>query len=1017
MTYPEQFGQPCWDREQAEKCINIVAQVTREKVSLFLATHSPIKNIKDAKADSLVTEEEAYQKLFSRKGEIRGVVRGGSGTGKSHLIRWINLRAEYASGIKEFGLDQFKIVMVQRETGSLRAALKQIVDQLGAEFSQYIEDIKTSVDRFSAETAREELIQGLALEINSKWEQRGNSPLPRNLKPLGDVLLSPGYRRWLGRDGGIVAQKIARLTESSTPEDREKGIVFTDDELRPPPGTLNRSEDAPQVYDFIDDLEFDEDTAEETVKVLNQALIDAQRELTGIKGAKLHEIFTAIRRKLYNQGKQLAVFIEDVTAASGGLDLDLFQAFEPRAGKNLCRMIALLGMTNEGWNVLPHNERDRVDFQFDVGENAIQWATIRSEVAEFAARYLNAIRCDEQEINDLAQDRFASDVPNSKCDECPHKKVCHETFGYAQLENNVKIGLFPFSSIAPYKLLKALNQERHRSSPRGLLDLVLNVALAHSYDQFVQNTFPDPKSFGVTRSVLTYWTEVENKYLGGAAWSARSDRNRVLFLAEFWFTANSADETASRLDPFRVPLLLPDFSAKPTKVETPGDIETKPDSKLKSEALPTDPQLKQLLGKLNEWSEGNSLTSDSTFRGFLSKLIGKAIKWQDYRGVPINFANKCTSGTGPFRIEGQTADPKNVLYTLTFPRDEETRHLLEGLLHYEREGKGSWNFESGELHKRRVHRYLRKHQQRIVKSLEPRPPSLTQDAVKGAAQLLALAAIFRTRSPLPKKDPQKRVLQVFTEIWEDGNRPQVLTDSLDRFVNDIQAKWKNAKELLIRELGVGQGASAPRDYINPIPILEALENFEDSMAVAPPPKEINENFWKVRFEAVAKLSAYADFHKALDEENAAITDHLTKLKELLLEFGFKGKDLKHQLATCVKEIIEVIELQRKNMQYPNDRFDALWESKRLHNNRDVWGKSVARAAKVIANPTDIDTLCFEPTFLKQVRYDLAIVTKEHLAAVEKELGEQENPGGAEQGGTKEGLLNELRQVTEMLDKD
>ena len=44
MPYPKQLGAPCWEKEQADKCINYVAQVTPEQAPLFLATHSPIKN-------------------------------------------------------------------------------------------------------------------------------------------------------------------------------------------------------------------------------------------------------------------------------------------------------------------------------------------------------------------------------------------------------------------------------------------------------------------------------------------------------------------------------------------------------------------------------------------------------------------------------------------------------------------------------------------------------------------------------------------------------------------------------------------------------------------------------------------------------------------------------------------------------------------------------------------------------------------------------------------------------------
>lgn len=1015
MNYPERFGLPCWEKDQADKCINTVAQVTQDKVSLFLAAHSPIKKIRDVKANSLINEEESFQKLFSKKGEIRGVVRGASGTGKSHLIHWINLRAEYAAKNSELSLDKFKIVMVRRETGSLKAALRQIVDQLGEEFSQYIEDIKNSLDKFSDRTFYEALIQELALEINSKWEQRGHDPLPKYLRPLGNVLLSPGYRRWLRRDGGVIAQKVIRFTESSNQDDREKVINFTNNELIPPPGYLHKREDADQVYDFIDDLTYDNDVADEAVKVLNLALTDAQREITGIKGAKLKEIFIAIRRKLFDQGKELAVFIEDVTAASGGLDLDLFQAFEPKAENNLCRMIALLGMTNDGWSVLPDNEKDRVNFQFDVGENANKWAIDHHEVAVFAARYLNAIRHNDQEIDLLARNRFDSDIPHSKCDECPHLNNCHDTFGYVQLENNVRIGLFPFSELAPQKLLKALTEERHRSSQRGLLDYVLNVTLSQSYNQFAQNTFPNAKNFGVVRSALTYWSEVENKYLGGIAWSSESQRHRVRFLAEFWFNADSANESAALLESYRLPLSFPDFSAKPKILSREGEPLPTP---LPMPEVPTDDhELKDLLTRLEEWSHGNKLTADPKFRTFLSEIISKSIKWQDHRSVPVKFALEITRGTNPIRIEDQISSPASQKYIINFYRDVETLNFIEALVRYEKEGKKkSWDFENGELHKRRVYRWLRKNQQRIIQSIEPDPPSLSRDAVIAASQLLGLTAILRLRTSLPKRDLQKRISEVFFTIWEEHNRPNFLTDALGLFIKDIEIKWKAAKEFLISELGVGQGISAPKDYIDPLPILEALDKFEDKLTIESLPKEINENFWKPRFEAVAKLSAYSDINKAYNEEKRAIEERLESLKKFLFEYGFVDRDLSKELKACIKEIIEVVEVQRRNLKYPNNDFDNLWNSRLLQSRGDVWSTIIAQADRVVADSKKISVICFNSAVLNEAFYNLTIVTKKHLAKIEKELADQENPGGIKHPGTKDDLLNELKKISELFDE-
>jgi len=1020
MTYPEQFGQPCWEKDQAENCINIIAQVGSEKASLFLTTHTPIKDIKDARADNWVNEEEAFQSIFSRKGEIRVVVRGDVGTGKSHLIRWMNLRSEYAAKNKELGMDKFKIVMVQRDTGSLKTALKQIVDQLGSEFSQYTESIKSSVDMFSDETVREELITELALVINKKWKQLGHEPFSKDIKALGDVLLSPGYRKWLGRDGGIVAEIIARWTESSTPEDREKDINFTRRELIPKPGFLNQQHDAPEVHDFVDDFIYDEDIAKETVKVLKLALIDAQRELSGIKGTKLGEIFTAIRHELYNQGKQLAVFIEDVTAASGGLDLDLFQAFEPVEREGACRMVALLGMSNVGcWNILPDNEKHRVNFEFDIGGNAAQWATDPKKVAQFAARYLNALRCDNQEIDDLAKGRFASYIPKSKCDECQHLDTCHKIFGYAELEGEVKIGLFPFSEIAPQKLLATLNEHDHRTSPRGFLTYVLQVALVDSYDQLVTNTFPIAKFFGIQRPALKYWADFENKYLGGAAWSSGSNRDRARFLAEFWLEANSADEAASSLVSYRTPLSLPVFSAETIKRPVKKDEDKDKNKKLEPEPVDNE-ELDRLIVCLDKWERCDPLTSDKVFRELIAELIRGAFHWNDFRGISFREAKKKTEGYAYIKFEGQQSKPAGQQFFINFDRNKYTRSLLEALLRYDMEGKGSWDFENGELHKRTVYEWLRKNEQKIVGAFEPTPASLTNDAVKAASQLLALVAIFGTRLSLPKKDSGKRIKEVFSTIWDDNLQPKALTDSLNGVIYDIKAKWKDARELLVNELGVGSGKDAPKNFIDPLPILEALEKFEEKPFIEIPPPEISDSFWKKRFGAVAKLGSYVDLSQKLKEEREQIKKYLDDIKKFLIDAGFGVEEMKKQLGTCVKEIVEVIEIEKKNLKYPPAEFEELWCSERLQNNdkRDEWCASVHNAAKIVDCdcPRDIDTLCFKPDSLQEVWKDLTVVTEKHLEAIENELSDQEKPGGDKQEGNKEELLNELKQICEILDK-
>ena len=77
-------------------------------------------------------------------------------------------------------------------------------------------------------------------------------------------------------------------------------------------------------------------------------------------------------------------------------------------------MVAILGMTTEGWDALPKNERQRAGVIVNIKENAEQWSQNTAEVNEFTARYLNAMRSSEADIERIAQDRFRSDVTISK---------------------------------------------------------------------------------------------------------------------------------------------------------------------------------------------------------------------------------------------------------------------------------------------------------------------------------------------------------------------------------------------------------------------------------------------------------------------------------------------------------------------------------------------------------------------------------------------------------------------------
>jgi division protein CdvB (Snf7/Vps24/ESCRT-III family) len=1019
MSYPEQFGQPCWTKEKVDKCISSgVAQVQEEHANLFLSSHSPIENITDQKAGKSVNEEEAFESIFTYNGEFRGVVLGGVGTGKSHLIRWFNIRTEKAVNDKEDGFDRYKIVMVKRDTGNLRSALRQIAEQLGDEFDQLKKNIETTVDRFSDKTARQELWSNLHLEIGPKWEERGEEPLDDDLEDLPNILLCEGIRNWLCREDGVIAQTITRFKEKSSIEERVQQIEFTREEL-PKLNCLKPGRDPQIAFDFLEALEYEEETAELTVKVLNQAFLNAKRELTGINANTLNEIFSEIRIKLKEQKKELVVFVEDVTVVSGGLDVDFFQAFEPVEKPNHCRMIALLGMTKvANWQVLADHDKDRVQMVLDIDSSTENWATDETKVAKFTARYLNTIRSEQNEIQEIASNRLGSDVNQSKCDACPFKIECHDSFGSVELEKGTVVGLFPFSEVTPAKLLHKLKIERHRQSPRGLLDYVLNVALSQSFDRFPQNQFPHGNNFNVQSTPPTNWSTIENKFLGGSSWN-REQKDRALFLTQFWFTSGEPDEVANELNKYRKAFRIPELSESPTITDPPKKPTTAPGVSVIKVPPVDDGKLQDELTKLNEWLRGEPLKSDKVFRDLLKDFFKNAIKWEDLPEIPVRFAYETIDSNNsnkPHRIEGQQSKQTNERYFIDYPRNQETHDLLESLVRFKHEGRNSWDFDSGEMHKRKVARWLRNNRKRVLETLQPDPPELTEQALRAGIQFLALTAVVRKGESLPIRDQAKRISELFVEPKE------VITHALSHELNgqfeDMAGKWENIKKFVVSELGVGQGTAAPSDYLDPLPALKILEKFEEDIGVTPPSSKVNESFWQKRFSAVSKLSSYGQIEEIFEDEKKLIYQRVAKLKEFIKELGFDGDDLHENIKDCLTLILEIEEIQKApgNLRIPtgHEYNDCL---KSIREKKSELAHSVLKANEINESSTKIELLALDTEKLDEIYNKLIFEVKSRLQTLESEMQTQLNTGESDGDSiSKDNVLEELEKIITVIEQ-
>jgi hypothetical protein len=1019
MPYPSRLGDPCWDAAQVGKVIAVNAQTSATSVDYFLAAHSPFRLISNlGGAGAELTEEDVYQDIFSLgRGEVQAAIRGEPGTGKSHLVHWLKLRADFdAKGNKR--IRKFVRVLVQRGNGSLKDALQQIVaqlvDELGADFEKHLQGVQNALDQLSESTARATLLSELALEIDNRWTERNRAALAAELVPLGDFLRSAGTRRWLLRSNGTIDEVIRRLTEPSTVEQRESPPAFQAADLTPEPQFLSPRENGERVRRFCEDLEVDEEFRAAALATLNTALPDAIGEMTGLGGSNLLQIFHEIRRELADRKRELAIFIEDVSVTAAGLDRDVINALEPQERSGLCRMVAVLGMTSNAWERLAENQRGRIKPIFDVGTGVVEkWAGDADEVARFTARYLNAIRSDDRQMHRLAEARYQGDVPKSICDDCPVHDNCFAVFGHVQLDNGVDIGVFPFTPPAPQALLSRRTSASASGvtihTQRELLGDVLQPILDDAYHSLQSREFPRSQSLRVRPIAPSSWTGFENRYLGG--WDSTA-KDRIRWLAQFWILAGDADELASALGPLLKPLGLPIFAAAPRapSVKTPSAGDKTPLTSAPPPAA-TDPLLRARLEQIEEWRNGGNLRADGQFRELLSSLITSGIRWEDERQVPHAQFERYVNTTAFPRVEGQTSQPANQPYFLDLPRDAETRALLEALVRFRHAGNRTWNFEHGELHKRVVSCWLRKHRERAITITQPPPPITVQKGIRIASHVLAIAARLRDRKALTSQ-PEERLAQIFEPVWTEDRRPVTFSPKLGEVVRDLERRHGQMREFLVRELGAAQGRAEPKDFIDPQPIVDALKAVDESAELEVLPPSYQEGTARVRFVDVAGLGVYTDFAERLKAERAEIAARIDEVRRILRECQFEQEDLREALLAWLPPFLEVIELQRGGggrrpiLEMETPTFEAFWQQKVFRQRGESWGNALRAGNEIAGGTSAADLLEFNPATLDDAVNALR-AAREHLEHLERYLSEQEQDLAAAGAGDCDVLLSEL----------
>lgn len=501
---------PCWTADNARAILRTEALSGEDEV--FLATHTPVESFDVAgshASDVQAATEQGLLDALSRKGLQHAwcVVQGEPGSGKSHVIRWLDVNWPHPDDER---------LLIQRANGSLDGTLRQLQRKL-PEFQHLFEGLKQQQAAGSKGRASQFLLNlGGSLAPDHFATPPEDNEWCRRYEPDKLVLSARVRDNWSGpsRVLDIINGGSTRNSASAvfTLQDLEQLVDLAEDVRESEKSTtlirrltsefvhVREAQEEGRSWDDIakDTMALPESTA--LVNALNSRRNHAVQSVLGVSSDGLKRLFEELRAALQLQGRRLVLLLEDVTSWQGVDDhlIDVLTTdATTRPEKDLCPLISVVGVTPDYYEQdLRGNYQQRITINVRLGRGDGRFEEIgtlkdSAKRAGFTARYLSAARTGEVELKSW-RDRLRTEptlpAPNP-CIECPRSERCHAVFGEVD-----GVGLFPFTRTAVDTFFDALNADaggQTYRTPRGLLQGVLAPTLLNP-NALADGAYPGP---------------------------------------------------------------------------------------------------------------------------------------------------------------------------------------------------------------------------------------------------------------------------------------------------------------------------------------------------------------------------------------------------------------------------------------------------------------------------------------------------------------------------------------------
>lgn len=827
----------CWNLDKVRRVMDVEA--TQPPNHLFLATHHPIAMYRQEliKAPSRVAyDEEKFLKDFlAEKDFVFVPVLGGSGTGKSHLIRWV------AANIKS--TDKRKVLLIPKIGTNLKDIISLILEGMeGEKFDEYRARLNRATSTLTEAQARVQLLNQLAAVVgDNRKRDRTQLTDEQNylVNELDSLLYDPFFRgHWL-RDGSIVHRLVIHtLGHQDTVEIVEERRQFSIDDL--PLNLLDLQKAGKQAQEFYRFLIGNDDIQKATVDWLNRHLDEAITQVLNLGREDLQRLMREVRETLAEKGIELVLLIEDF-AKLQGIDREVLEAVLARPqqpGSNpLCAIRTALACTTGYFRGLIDTVQQRVTFSvnLDIGTVSNQSLITQAHIQQFVARYLNAVRLENEIILNWAnssnhEEDSQSEPLASACSECEHRQACHAGFGEVN-----GMGLYPLTPKALEQMLGRVNVGDF--NPRILIKDVLKHTLENYLDDIKKGRFPSVslrEHFGKMRLSAMLQENIKAKD------PQNYDRREVLL--DLWTDTNELCDLSPEV---HIAFNLPPLGVKKIQQTQiiPVALRAKEPStnyKTNSESLaalaPEIPdKLAESLKILDNWNNQEILTQDvaKQLREFIFTAIAQKIEWDNEMLLEKVFASNTSKYFKQRNIVFHS--PKVTRETIAGiklslplnPSDpdefRETAIAFQGILQYSH--YNHWKFLNGDRYFRAYTKQLGRWSQYVLQAIRryPRESGEPWNPVPAAVELLAIAATMAGHST---NSLESLINALFLDIQENDEVSRAT--AWKKLFKSLKLCRQPLLEIVKSRIACTKGSSTQFQIIDAVQIIEPLKQFSKS---------------------------------------------------------------------------------------------------------------------------------------------------------------------------------------------